>query len=62
VKFKSTMEYSGNEWFDSPDLIQALYLKLPGYMQDRWNRHAYKIRERNGTEARLGDFISYLHS
>jgi len=24
---KSTMEYSGNEWFDSTDFIQTLYLK-----------------------------------
>ena len=60
VKFKSTMVYSGNSWFDSPDIIQVLQSKLPLFLQDKWNRQAFKIRTTKGTEARMSDFIAFI--
>ena len=60
VKFKCTMKYSGNSWYDSPDLIQLLHSKLPIYVQDRWNRQALKVRKLTSREAKLSDFMQML--
>ena len=60
LKFKSTMKFSGNSWFDSPELLQQLQAKLPLFLQDRWNRKANKIREERGSEARITDFIGLI--
>ena len=60
VKFKCTLKYSGNNWYDSPDLIQLLHSKLPTYVQDRWNRQALKVRRSTGGEAKLNDFMQLL--
>jgi len=54
------MKYSGNSWYDSPDLIQLLHSKLPIYVQDRWNRQALKVRKATSREAKLSDFMELL--
>ena len=60
VKFKSTMIYSGNSWYDDPELIQLLHSKLLIYLQDRWNRQALKIKKTKGYEAKLTHFMDLL--
>lgn len=46
---------SGN----SPELLQSLQGKLPVYLQDRWNRQVFDIREK-GREVGLQDFIGLI--
>ena len=42
--------------YNNPEFIQSLQLKLPPYLQDRWNRLTYNIRNKGSHEADLEDF------
>lgn len=62
IKFQSAMSCVGRSASCSPELIQVLQSKLPTYLQDKWNRAAFRIRsESKGTEeANLDYFIKFL--
>ena len=45
---------------NNPDVMCMLLSKLPGYMQDRWNRKVYTIRETERREAELTDLINMV--
>ena len=52
----------GNKWnpLDSPESICKLLSKLPGKLQDRWNRGVYPIRAKYSREPELKDLINYV--
>ena len=45
---------------DNPDIICTLLSKLPGGLQDRWNRTVYNMRRKSTKEPRLSDLISFI--
>ena len=45
---------------DNPDIICTLLSKLPGGLQDRWNRTVYYMRRKSNKEPRLSDLISFI--
>ena len=60
LKYQSSMTSVGQSTDNSPELLQLLQSKLPTYMQDRWNRRAYKARSKLKREPSLDDFIDLV--
>ena len=61
LKFKASMASSKfSQSYNNPELIQSLQLKLPPYLQERWNRLTYNIRSKGSHEADLEDFIQFI--
>ena len=56
-----SLQYSNNQNpLDTPDVICMILSKVPGFLQDRWNRHVHKIRKNHTREPGLlvlTDFI-----
>ena len=45
---------------DSPDIIFMILSKVPGHLQDRWNRNALKIRRTETRESGLLDLTNFI--
>ena len=45
---------------DTPDVICMILLKVPGFLQDRWNRHVHKIRKNQTREPGLLDLTNFI--
>ena len=45
---------------DTPDVICMTLLKAPGFLQDRWYRHVYKIRKNQTREPRLLNLTNFI--
>ena len=51
---------SNHTAFNNPESIQLMQLKLPMYLQERWNRNALSIKKRRHTELTLEDFVAFI--
>ena len=54
------LEYEGQNPLDTPDIIGMILAKIPGYLQDRWNRNAQKIRKVQMREPGLIDLTNFI--
>jgi len=59
-KYQSSMASVGRSSDNSPELLQLLQSKLPVYLQDRWNRTAYKVRSKFEREPGIDDFVDLI--
>ena len=48
-----SLEYGNQNSLDTPDVIFMILVKVPGYLQDKWNRNVQKIRNVQMREPRL---------
>ena len=49
-----SLQYSNNQNpLDTPDVICMILSKIPGFLQDKWNRHIHKIRKNQAREPGL---------
>ena len=56
-----SLQYSNNQNpLDTPDVICMILLKIPGLLQDRWNRHIHKIRKNQAKETGLLDLTNFI--
>ena len=46
--------------FDTPDIMCMLLSKLPGSARDKWSRKVLTIRQNQGREPELSDFIKFV--
>ena len=61
LKLQSSLKCSSRTYgYDNPDLLQSLQMKLPPFLQERWNRKILHIRKKNYREATLNDFIEFF--
>ena len=60
LKYQSSMVRIGRASDNSPELLQLLQSKLPNYLQDRWNRTAYKVRSKYQREPGIKDFVDLV--
>ena len=59
IKYKS-LQYSNNQnLLDTPDVICMILLKVPVFLQDRWNRHIHKIRKNETREPGFLDLTNF---
>ena len=59
IKYKR-LQYSNNQnLLDTPDVICMILLKVPVFLQDRWNRHVHKIRKNQTREPGLLDLTNF---
>ena len=40
-----SLEYGSQNLLDTPDVIRMILAKVPGYLQNRWNKNGQKIRK-----------------
>ena len=56
-----TMSYgTSKNPLDSPDVICMIISKVPGHLQDRWNRNALRIRRTETREPELLDLTNFI--
>ena len=56
-----SLQYSDNQNpLDTPDVICMILSKVPGFLQDRWNRHVHKIRKTQTREPRLPCLTNFI--
>ena len=55
-----TLEYGSQNPLDTPNAICMILAKIPGYLQDRWNRNAQKIRKVQMREPGLIDLTNFI--
>ena len=56
-----TMSYSTSKNpLDSPDVICMILSKVPGHLQERWNRNALRIRRTETREPELLDLTNFI--
>ena len=60
LKYQSSMARVGRASDNMPELLQLLQSKLPIYLQDRWNRTAYKVRSKFNREPGIEDFVKLI--
>ena len=54
----TSLEYKRE--LDSPEIIRSLQLKLPTYLQDKWNRKAFELRAKSQI-VRYDDFFAFVN-
>ena len=54
-----SLEYGCQNLLDTPDVICMILPKIPGYLQDRWNRNVQKIRKVQMRELGLIDLTNF---
>ena len=56
-----SLQYNNNQNpLDTPDVICMILTKVPGFLQDRWNRHVHKIRKNHTREPGLLDLTDFI--
>ena len=56
-----SLQYSNNQNpLDTPDVICMILSKVPGFLQDRWNRHVHKIKKTQTREPGLPDLTNFI--
>ena len=55
-----SLEYGSQNPLDTPDVICMISTKIPGYLQDRWNRNVQKIRKVQMRESGLIDLTNFI--
>ena len=55
-----SLEYGSQNPLDTPDVICMILAKIPGYLQDRWNRNAQKMRKVQMREPGLIDLTNFI--
>ena len=55
-----SLEYGSQNPLDTPDVICMILAKIPGYLQDRWNRNVQKIRKVQMREPGLMDLTNFI--
>ena len=55
-----SLEYGSQNPLDTPDVICMILAKIPGYLQDRWNRNVQKIRKVQMREPGLIDLTNFI--
>ena len=55
-----SLEYGSQNPLDTPDVICMISAKIPGYLQDRWNRNVQKIRKVQMREPGLIDLTNFI--
>ena len=55
-----SLEYGSQNPLDTPDVICMILVKIPGYLQDRWNRNVQKIRKTEMREPGLIDLTNFI--
>ena len=56
-----SLQYSNSQYpLDTPDVICMILLKVPGSLQDRWNRHIHKIRKNQTRESGLLNLTNFI--
>ena len=59
IKYKR-LQYSNNQnLLDTPNVICMILLKVPVFLQDRWNRHVHKIRKNQTRQPGLLDLTNF---
>ena len=54
------LEYGNQNSLETPDVICIILAKIPGYLQDRWNRNVQKIRKVQRREAGLIELTNFI--
>ena len=54
-----SLEYGSQNPLDTPDVICMTLAKIPGYLEDRWNRNVQKIRKIQMPEPGLIDLTNF---
>ena len=55
-----TLEYGSQNPLDTPDIICMILAKIPGYLQDRWNRNVQNIRKAQMREPGLIGLTNFI--
>ena len=55
-----SLDYGSQNPLDTPDVICIILAKIPGYLQDRWNRNVQKIRKVQMREPGLIDLTNFI--
>ena len=56
-----SLQYSNNQNpLDIPDVICMILSKVPGFLQDRWDKHVHKIRKTSTREPGLPDLTNFI--
>ena len=55
-----SLEYGSHNPLDTPDVICMILAKIPGYLQDRWNRNVQKIRKVQMREPGLINLTNFI--
>ena len=59
MKYQS-LEHGNQNPLDTPDVICMILAKIPGHLQDRWNRDVQKIRRVQMREQGLIDPANFI--
>ena len=54
------LEYGNQNSLETPDVISIILAKIPGYLQDRWNRNVQKIRKVQRREPGLIELANFI--
>ena len=54
------LEYGNQNSLETPDVICIILAKIPGYLQDKWNRNVQKIRKVQRREAGLIELTNFI--
>ena len=54
------LEYGNQNSLETPDVICIILAKIPGYLQDRWNRNVQKIRKVQRREPGLIELTNFI--
>ena len=56
-----SLQYSNNQNpLDTTDVIYMILSKIPGFLQDKWNRHVHKIRKNHARETGLLHLTNFI--
>ena len=55
-----SLEYGGQNPLDTPDVIFMIFTKIPGCLQDRWNKKLQKIRKVQMREPVLINLTNFI--
>lgn len=61
VRCKSVISDIHWNQLDNPEVMCTLLSKLPGYVQDRWNRKVYTLRRNFMREPSINDLIDFVN-
>ena len=61
MKICSILSESNWNKLDNPEVLCMLMAKLLGYLQDRWNRQVFMIRQQFLREPKLTDLIDFIN-
>ena len=61
MKCRSILSERNWSQLDNPDVLRMLMAKLPGYLQVRWNKQVFTIRQKLFREPKLTDLIDFVN-